>query len=167
MPINEGLMTSSRGDWETPRFLFDCYNSFHNFTLDAAADDDNHLCKEYFAKRDNALTKSWKGRVWLNPPYGRGMKDFIKKALQEGKLKHYDILTMLLPARTDTKWFQALWQQDCGLVVFDFLTGRLKFTINGKEIGTAPFPSMVVTLKTSHPWGRVVNLLAVHSIRAL
>ena len=47
-------------------------------------------------------------------------------------------MVMLLPARTDTKWFHDY----CTKGKIEFLRGRLKF---GEAKESAPFPSMLVT----------------------
>ena len=48
---------------------------------------------------------------------------------------------MLLPARTDTKWFHDYVLRADEIVL---LKGRLKFRINGVEQNSAPFSSMLV-----------------------
>ena len=63
--------------------------------------------------------------------------------LEHGYEKHYSHLrgatvVMLLPARTDTRWFhEYIWNK----AEIRFIKGRLKF---GNSKNSAPFPSMVV-----------------------
>ena len=76
-------------------------------------------------------------RVWLNPPYGREIGKWVRKAYEES-LKPDTTVVCLLPARTDTKWFHD-YVLPAGEL--EFIRGRLKF---GGQKNAAPFPSMVV-----------------------
>jgi phage N-6-adenine-methyltransferase len=98
--ITKGMLTSNRDSWETPQKLFDELNKEFNFTIDAAADAENHKCERYYTREESGLEKSWKGeRVFLNPPYGRELPKWVKKAADEAKDKS-TIIVMLIPART-------------------------------------------------------------------
>ena len=127
-------------EWATPKDLFDKLNAIHNFTLDVAASSNNALCDEWFGldhvneSRRDGLAAQWYGRVWCNPPYGRVIKYWVKKAQQ-----HNDLVVMLLPSRTDTKWFHELVLPYAEV---QFIKGRLKF---GESKLGAPFPSIIVT----------------------
>lgn len=115
--------------------------------LDAAADDDNHLCEKYITKKQDALKVSWNfgGAVYCNPPYGRKVGDFVKKAFEESKAAPYPIV-MLLASRTDTKYFHEYIYHKAKIF---FLRGRLKFyDENGKSMNAAPFPSMIVVFNS-------------------
>jgi len=131
--VNSGLMSSKSDEWTTPRELFDKLNRRFLFTLDAAATDENHLCEKYYTKEQNGLNQSWAGeRVFCNCPYSQ-IKDWTLKFCLESL--HTDCLVALVPARTDTKWFQYLFNSADKIV---FIKGRLKF---GDGKGSAPFPS--------------------------
>lgn len=79
--------------------------------------------------------QSWDGeRVFCNPPYGREIKEWVKKASESDA-----VTVMLLPARTDTAWFHDYIYNKHKI---DFFRGRLKF---GDSKNSAPFPSMLVT----------------------
>lgn len=139
--ITKGMLTSNRDNWETPQKLFDELNKEFNFTIDAAADAENHKCERYYTKEENGLEKSWKGeRVFLNPPYGRELPKWAKKAAEEAKDKS-TIIVMLIPARTDTQWFHDYIYKKAEI---RFIKGRLKFGDGEKD---APFPSMVVIFR--------------------
>lgn len=77
-------------------------------------------------------------RTFCNPPYGRVIGDWVKKAYEESR---NGLVVMLLPARTDTKWFH---EYIYGKAEIRFLKGRLKF---GDSVNSAPFPSMIVVFK--------------------
>ena len=99
--ITKGMLTSNKDDWETPQDLFDKLNSFYGFTLDACASPQNAKCKKYYTKEQNSLVQDWNNdRVWCNPPYGKEIAKFVRKAALSSSL-----VVMLLPARTDTKYF--------------------------------------------------------------
>lgn len=113
---------------------------FH-FNLDPCADEQNHKCEKYFTKEDNGLSKDWGGyRVFCNPPYGRAITDWVEKAYREGT-KDNTIVVMLIPARTDTRYFHDFIQHRSEI---RFVKGRLKF---GNSKQAAPFPSMVVIFR--------------------
>ena len=139
------LFSSASEEWGTPQELFDELNSAYNFTLDPSASDYNHKCEKYFTKDDDGLSKSWRGEtVFCNPPYGRHIGDWVKKAYDES-LKGTKIV-MLIPARTDTRWFHDYIYRKNNVRV-EFIRGRLKFVdcLNReKKANSATFPSMLV-----------------------
>lgn len=140
--MNTELMFSSKtDDWATPQDFFDKLNEEFDFTLDPCASLENHKCPIYFTKLNNGLSKKWFGRVFCNPPYGRVIGDWVKKAYTSFQNKECDLVVMLLPARTDTKWFH---EYIYGKAEIRFIKGRLKF---GGCKNSAPFPSMVVIWK--------------------
>jgi len=135
---------SSKTDlWETPQWLFDQLDEEFHFTLDVAALPSNTKCRRFFTPEENGLSKKWIGTCWLNPPYGREIGNWIKKAWEESQTGV--TIVCLLPARTDTSWFQDYAMR--GEV--RFLRGRLKFS-NSKN--SAPFPSAIVIFRgVKHP----------------
>lgn len=127
------MMSSARQDWGTPQWLFDRVNEIMHFELDVCASNSNAKCRRYFTLADDGLSKDWDGIWWCNPPYGRG--EIIKWTW--GPVFACYPGCMLLPARTDTKWFQHVWDFATELC---FIRGRLKFD-DGKD--SAPFPSVL------------------------
>ena len=135
-------LKSDRTDWETPRELFDRLNAFWHFDLDAAASDTNHLCVDYYTKETDGLAHSWAGRrVWCNPPYGKQIADWTRKAYEETR-DGQTLVIMLIPARTDARWYHDYIQDHAAEV--KFIRGRLKYTLGGVAQNSAPFPSMLV-----------------------
>ena len=133
----ETLFSSRSDEWETPQDLFDQMNAEFDFQIDACATAENKKCLVYFDKDQDGLSKSWGGcRVWCNPPYSNVL-EWVRKAFLESR-EDGTIVCMLLPARTDTKWFQ---QYVLHRAEVRFLNGRLRFS-GAKE--NAPFPSMIV-----------------------
>ena len=140
--MNTDVMFSSATDnWATPQYFFDKLNAEFHFDLDVCADEINHKCDKYYTKQQDGLTMPWKGIVWCNPPYGREIGSWVRKALFASV--GGATVVMLIPARTDTKWFHDyIYKRDN--VEVRFVKGRLKF---GNSKNSAPFPSMVVVFK--------------------
>ena len=132
MVLNKGLFSSGSDEWTTPRWLFDDLNARFQFTLDAAATRENRLCDAYYDKASDGLSHSWTGeRVWCNCPYSQ-IADWAAKFRFEAKAA--SLIVALVPARTDTRWFQEnIMQAD----LVHFVPGRLRFS----DKGSAPFPS--------------------------
>ena len=82
MTINEALFSSQKMDWETPQDFFEKLNKKYKFDLDAAASDENHKTEKYFTEKNSALDNDWQGNVFVNPPYGRKIGDFVKKSIR-------------------------------------------------------------------------------------
>ena len=136
--MNTQVMFSSQTDnWATPQWLFDELNKEFSFTIDVCANSDNAKCRRYYTKAQDGLKQNWGGEnVFCNPPYGREISKWVKKASESNTL-----VVMLLPARTDTKWFHEYIYNKAEV---RFLKGRLKF---GNSENSAPFPSMIVIFK--------------------
>jgi site-specific DNA-methyltransferase (adenine-specific) len=136
----EVLFSKKSDEWATPQWLFDELNKEHGFTLDPASSDDNYKCLNHYTVEDDGLSKDWSGEtVFINPPYSKCF-DWVKKAHEEAQKENTKVV-MLLPSRTDTKY----WHQFCldKEVVSEvcFIKGRLKF---GEQTNSAPFPSVIV-----------------------
>jgi site-specific DNA-methyltransferase (adenine-specific) len=139
---NISVMFSSKDDkWSTPQDFYDELNAEFGFTLDPCADDSNHKCNKYYTEEDDGLLQDWQGEiVFCNPPYGKAIKDWVRKAYIEG-CKPNTTVVMLIPARTDTIYFHKYIYHKAEI---RFLKGRLKF---GNSKNSAPFPSMVVVYR--------------------
>lgn len=138
--MNKALFTSNSDIWETPQEFFEELNTEFHFTLDACANKDNAKCERYFSEEENGLSKSWGGEVvFCNPPYSN-ISEWVKKCYYES-IKPGTIVVLLIPARTDTRYFHDYIYHRSEI---RFVSGRLKFS--GK--GSAPFPSMVVIFRS-------------------
>lgn len=135
--MNDGMMKSRTSEHSTPQWLFDELDAEFNFTVDVASTDENAKCEKHYTKEQDGLKQDWGGEVvWCNPPYGNKITAFVKKAA-ESKCT----TVMLLPARTDTRWFH---DYIYGKAEIRFIRGRLKF---GESKNSAPFPSMIVIFR--------------------
>lgn len=145
MPINRKAMFSSASDlWSTPQDFFDKLDETFRFDVDVCATPENAKCAKFFSPEQDGLLQDWKGVCWMNPPYGREIGKWVKKAYDSVRYGNgLCIVVGLLPARTDTKWFHGYIY---GEAEIRFIKGRLKF---GGARNSAPFPSMVVIW---NPW---------------
>ena len=154
--MNKSLFSSNSNEWETPGDLYNSLDAEFHFTLDPCSTEANHKCPKYYTRLDDGLSKDWSGeRVFMNPPYGREIGKWIKKAYESGTL-----VVCLIPARTDT----AYWQDYVIRHSSDtrFIRGRLRFLIDGKPVPhinkkglltfpKAPFPSAIVIFNPDAP----------------
>ena len=124
--------------WATPQDFFDKQNAIYGFTLDVCATADNAKCARYYTEADNGLGQPWQGVCWMNPPYGRAIGHWMRKAYESAKAGA--TVVCLVPARTDTAW----WHDYAMRGRIQFLRGRLKFQGHRKD---APFPSAIVIFK--------------------
>tara|TARA_R100001129_G_scaffold87202_2_gene59458 strand:+ start:260 stop:742 length:483 start_codon:yes stop_codon:yes gene_type:complete len=147
---------SKRSDWATPQDLFDKLNKQFNFDIDVCADVSNAKCKKYYSIEDDALSQTWKGYCFMNPPYGREISKWVKKAYESSGANSFSPISSgeatvvcLLPSRTDTKWWHDyVMKAD----TVKFIKGRLKF--DGHK-NSAPFPSAIVVFGNypKYQWG--------------
>lgn len=136
--MNKEVMFSSATDlWETPQDFFDILNDEFHFDIDVCALPENAKCGKFYSPEDDGLSKKWGGTCWCNPPYGRKIGEWVKKASESNAT-----VVMLLPARTDTKWFHDYIYHKAEI---RFIKGRLKF---GNSKNSAPFPSMIVIFRS-------------------
>lgn len=125
--------------WETPAALFDAIErAVGPFDLDPCAPDKPgtvRAVRRYTAAEDG-LSREWRGRVFMNPPYGRALPRWLAKATAEAEAGAE--VVGLIPARTDTTaWHKHVAGQADVLM----LRGRVAF---GNGAKAAPFPSAVI-----------------------
>jgi phage N-6-adenine-methyltransferase len=145
--------SSETDNWATPKDFFEEMDrKYGPLTLDVCASPTNRKCFAWFGlgpdgSFTDGLAHDWnvdhggKGVTgcWMNPPYGREIGKWVKKAYDESKKGC--LVVALLPARTDTRWFHSYIYGKAEIV---FVKGRLKF---GDAKNSAPFPSMVVIFR--------------------
>ena len=138
--MNKDVLFSSASDvWATPQDFYDKLNKEFSFNLDPCALPENAKCEKFFTPEQNGLIQNWGGyTVFCNPPYGRKISDWVEKCYNESK-KDNTTVVMLIPARTDTRYFHDFIYHKAKEI--RFIRGRLKF---GNSKNSAPFPSMVV-----------------------
>lgn len=145
-------------EWLTPPEIV---KKLGDFDLDPCCPIDApfYHAKTNYNISDNGLNKKWFGRVYMNPPYGKGMEQWIQK------LKLHGNGITLIFARTETKcFFEHIWY-DAHAVLF--LKGRIKFYhVTGIQGGSSGAPSLLIAygeknaemLKNSKIEGRFIQL---------
>jgi len=117
---------------KTPEGFYNQLNNEFSFNFDPCP----------LKPKQDGLKISWGKRVFTNPPYGKAIKGWLKKGLEEIEKQNTDIVCFLLPAYTDVKWFHEIVLLKASEI--RFIKGRLKF---GEHKNTAPFASMIVIFK--------------------
>ena len=140
--------SSKTDDWYTPQDFYDEWDKKYDFTLDVCASKENAKCEKFFTKEQDGLSQKWEGVCWMNPPYGREIIHWMKKAY-ESSLQGATVVC-LVPARTDTKW----WHDYAMKGDITFIKGRLRF---GGAKNSAPFPSAVVVFNGKTETDEVVS----------
>ena len=132
--INRGLFTSLRGDWKTPRALYQALDAEFHFDYDPCPTKPNA----------DGLAVDWGNVNFVNPPYGKEITKWVQKGCQEN-LKGKTVV-FLLPSRTDTRWWHDyILKAD----EIRFIRGRLRFD---DQKNPAPFPSAIVVFRPKAIW---------------
>jgi hypothetical protein len=116
--------------------------------------------KVHLTAEDDGLTAPWRGVVFVNPPYGRGLARWVAKARHEVELGHAKTVVALLPARPDTGYWH---DHVAGKAVVYFLRGRLRF---GDGEQGAPFPSALTVWGASPGTVAALDVALVGAWRA-
>ena len=133
------IQTAKTHEWETPQDLFDKLNAEFHFELDPCATIDNAKCDRFFTIEQDGLAQDWTQyrSIFVNPPYGREIALWAEKAYETARSGKSTVV-LLVPARTDTKWFH---DYVLGKAEIRFIRGRIRF--GGAKAG-APFPSVII-----------------------
>lgn len=109
-------------EWPTPDSMWKPLNDEFGFTLDVASTHENAKCAAHYTMAEDGLAQAWSGVCWMNPPYGRVMTAWLRKAVAE--MGNGVTTVALVPARTNTTWWHDLCMK-FGEV--RFVRGRPKF----------------------------------------
>jgi phage N-6-adenine-methyltransferase len=136
---NNGRYNGNGREWATPPEVFGPLNAEFQFTLDPCATAANAKCARFFSESDDGLSKSWDGeRVFMNPPYGREIYAWTKKAREESA--RGALVVGLLPASCDLAW----WHDDVIGNEIRFIRGRVRFLTDGPYRASGFFASVIV-----------------------
>jgi len=135
------LFTSDSNEWYTPpEIVSSVLEVFGEVDLDPCSNshvNPNIPAKRHFTKDDDGLSKSWGGKVYMNPPYGRDVRQWVEKIYSEFKDGNVSEAIVLVAGRVDTQWFNILAKAG---FIWCAIEGRLCFS-NCEN--NAPFPSVV------------------------
>jgi len=143
---NNGRYNGNGREWATPPEIFHPLNEEFGFTLDPCATDANTKVPAlYITERGNGLTQPWAPhRVFMNPPYGRELYAWTRKAREEAAKGA--LVVGLLPASTDLAW----WHDDVvGHAEVRYLRGRVRFLTDGPYRASGFFASVIVIWRGS------------------
>lgn len=126
-----------KDEWLTPPGILDALGAFD---LDPCSPVSRpwDTARTHFTIRDDGLRQAWKGRVWLNPPYGRHAARWLERLAMHG-----DGIALIF-ARTETAmFFDHVWGKATAL---RFLQGRIHFHhVDGRRaIDNGGAPSVLV-----------------------
>lgn len=127
--------SSKSPEWYTPEHIIEgAEKAMGGIDLDPCADSERAVPATYhYTKEDDGLAQKWSGRVYMNPPYGSAIGEWVRKLKEEYERGEVEEAIALVPARTDTEWFSVL-----RMYPRLFVKGRLKFS---QHQNSAPFPS--------------------------
>ena len=146
--FNTAATSSNYQAWTTPPELLDKLYPIVGglFDLDPCSPTKDRKKAPVKAKvyhtgetNDDGLLTPWFGSVFVNPPYGRTQKMWIKKCHDEFLSGRVTVCIALIPARPDTLAWHSWIVNKADIFM---LKGRLKFGGEGGEV--PPFPSAIV-----------------------
>jgi site-specific DNA-methyltransferase (adenine-specific) len=149
---NNGRYNGTGREWRTPPEIFEPLHAEFNFELDPCTTPDNPLrmFRIYTEHGQdgtyaNGLEQDWAPRrVFMNPPYGREVAAWTRKARLEAEKGA--LVVGLLPASTDLRW----WHEDVvGHAEVRYIRGRVRFLTDGPYRASGFFASVVVIWRPS------------------
>lgn len=143
---NNGRYNGNGREWGTPPEIFDPLHAEFCFTLDACATSRNAKLPRFYSEAQNGLEQDWSGeRVFMNPPYGREVYAWTRKAREESA--RGALVVGLVPASSDLAW----WHEDIVPVQAEirYIRGRVRFLTDGPYRASGFFPSVIVVWRRS------------------
>jgi site-specific DNA-methyltransferase (adenine-specific) len=138
---NNGRYNGNGRTWETPPEVFEPLHAEYHFTLDVCAQAGTNKVPLFYDEKLNGLLHPWdRERCFMNPPYGREIYAWTRKAREESKLGA--LVVGLLPASTDLAW----WHDDVlgHAEIIKWYKGRIRFLTGGPYRASGFFPSVAV-----------------------
>lgn len=131
--MNKVHFMSMTDEWGTPKSVYDKLNQEFDFDSDPCPLEPN---------MEGLKAEIWGKRVFVNPPYSK-ISQWVKRGYDHAKKGN--LVVMLIPSRTDTRWFHDYVMKSKEI---RFIKGRLRF---GNAKNCAPFPSCIVIFKPNQP----------------
>lgn len=138
--------SSASDDWPTPSWVVrqaakEFARDGVHFDLDPATNPSNPVdALGHYTPEDDGLSKPWHGRVWLNPPYGRTIGQWMAKARDEVAYARAELVVCLVPVRVDARWWQTNVVHARPAPLLRFWPKRLRYV----KDWDAPFASATV-----------------------
>lgn len=142
--LNQGMYSNVTDQWYTPDKIIDrVLKLFGEIDIDPCSNPGkpNVPANKHYTEVDNGFDYEWPGKVYLNPPYGNVIGNWVHRLIHQYDMDITTEAIALLPARTDTDWFEPLFNYP-----ICFIHGRLIFK---GGLNSAPFPSVVVYFGTN------------------
>lgn len=120
---------SGNNEWYTPAEYVEAARTvLGDIDLDpASCETANSVVKaaKFYSVDDDGLTKTWKGRVWMNPPYAQpAIGLFATKLAESVKSGKVPAAIVLVNNASDTQWFATLTRVSSALCL---VTRRVRF----------------------------------------
>lgn len=129
--------TNENDEWYTPvEYIESARAVMGKIDVDPASCDQAQeyiQAKRYYTISDSSLDQAatWNGKVWMNPPYSRVIKDFVNKLCMEYDYGFTDEAIVLTNNGTDTRWFQELSKRASAVCLH---RGRIGFIRDGARV---------------------------------
>lgn len=147
------MFTAKQSNWATPHYIYSFLDRIFYFEHDLCADDSNAKSDSFITKRTDAFSVEWNGSCFMNPPYGKQIKNWVRKAYLEGS-REGNTIVCLIPSRTDSSWWHDYVMKSAEIW---FIRKRIKF--QGAKYN-APFPSCVVIFNGNE--GPIVKSISIN-----
>ena len=126
---------SGENEWYTPApYIEAAREVMGGIDLDPASTAEaNEVVKaeRYFTVADDGLKQEWRGRVWMNPPYGHPLiGQFAAKVSAEFGAGRVSEAIVLVNNATETDWFNVIAS---GASAVCFPQGRIRYWYPGRE----------------------------------
>jgi phage N-6-adenine-methyltransferase len=119
--IGMGVVGASRSiEYSTPLEIVNPLIEEFSLTRDVCASKENYKLDNYWTIDDDALSKTWDGNCWMNPPFNRKLRTWVRKAHSE---RYSGTKVCLFPVRANTKW----WAEVCVDSEIRFINGEVNF----------------------------------------
>lgn len=140
--VMEVMGSSASPEWYTPPHIIELtlrlFGEIDTDPCSNSKDTPNVPANLLYTKDDDGLAQEWRGKVYMNPPYGKKIPNWVNAVVLKYKRGEIDGAILLLPGRIDTRWFQPL---------YDYLICNIRGRLNYPQSACAtPFPSVIVYL---------------------
>ena len=117
MPEGVGTMIAINPndmEWYTPSYILERVYQIIQIDLDPCSPEvPTVICEQHYTIKDDGLSKTWQGNVFMNPPYGKDIKKWVSKFVKEWDSGNIQNAILLVPVKSDTKWWYELVTRSC------------------------------------------------------